>query len=242
MPQPAFEIFGQRESGRITALRIFLETLQTNRGKIDIDFRIPKPGTSRLGFQNQSNGFVGRPSSERRLTGEHLIKNCAERVNIGCCGQLFGPTRGLLGRHVARCPENIERIRDRAFLFDQTRQSEVGQMWFAILIEQNISRLDVAMQNAALVRELDRSRDFHEQFHRASDRYRLAPQNFIELSALDEFHTEVTRAVALADFVNRNNLRVLQTRRGLGLVTKTPQMWRARPLAKTDHFERNGAI
>ena len=49
--KPAFQIFGQRESGRVTALRIFLETLQANRGKIAIYFCVPQTRWARLGFQ-----------------------------------------------------------------------------------------------------------------------------------------------------------------------------------------------
>ena len=36
--QPMFQVFSQRDSGRITALRIFLETLEADRGEIAIYF------------------------------------------------------------------------------------------------------------------------------------------------------------------------------------------------------------
>ena len=42
-----------------------------------------------------------------------------------------------------------------------------------------------------------------------------------EANAFDEFHAEVARTVALPDFVNGDDLRMLETRRRLGLVTKT---------------------
>src|SRR5436190_22403972 len=40
VPEPTFEIFGQRQSGRITTLWIFLETLEANCAEIAIYFRI----------------------------------------------------------------------------------------------------------------------------------------------------------------------------------------------------------
>ena len=64
-------------------------------------------------------------------------------------------------------------------------------MRFAMSIQQNISRLDVAMQNAALVCELNGAHDFHKQLGRAPDRHRLVPQNFIKLAAFDELHAEI---------------------------------------------------
>src|SRR6266516_1504197 len=66
--------------------------------------------------------------------------------------------------------------------------------------------------------------------------------DFIKPTALDEFHAEIARAVALADFVDRNILRMFQTRCCLRFVLKTLQVRRARPLAEPDHLERDGAI
>jgi hypothetical protein len=45
-----FEVFGQRESGRVTTLWILLEALEANRGKLAIYFRIPQPGLPRFGL------------------------------------------------------------------------------------------------------------------------------------------------------------------------------------------------
>ena len=150
-----------------------------------------------------------------------MIKNGPERVNIGGRRQLFHPTSGLLRRHVARRSEHIERISDRAFLFDQARQSKVGQMRFAFSIQQDIPGFNVAMQNAALVCELDRVRDLDEQLDRAPRRHRIATNDFIKVTAFDELHAEIAGAVAFADFINGHDLRVLQTRGRLRFVTKT---------------------
>src|SRR5437879_12265788 len=52
---------------RSPRLGILLDTLKKNSCKIVIDFRIPKTGTSRLGYQYQSSIFVGRPICKWRL-------------------------------------------------------------------------------------------------------------------------------------------------------------------------------
>src|SRR5260370_126456 len=104
---------------------------------------------------------------------------------IECLFQIITPTTagsatrdatsasaGLLRRHVARRSEHIERIGDRVFLFDQARQAKVGQMRFAFFIQQDIPGVNVAMQNAALMCELDCVRDLDEQFGRAPRRHR----------------------------------------------------------------------
>src|SRR5438067_3297214 len=48
MFQPPLEIFGQRESGRVPALWVLLETLEANGREIAIDLRIPQARLSRL--------------------------------------------------------------------------------------------------------------------------------------------------------------------------------------------------
>ncbi len=51
MLKPVFEIFGQRQCGRISALRILLQTLEANRREVAIYFRIQEARLSRLGIQ-----------------------------------------------------------------------------------------------------------------------------------------------------------------------------------------------
>src|SRR6266513_1320768 len=105
-------------------------------------------------------------------------------------------------------------------------------MWLTFCIQQNVSRFNVPMKNSMLVRVMDRSRHLRDEFYRAPNRYRLAPGHFVELSAFDEFHAEVARAVALTHFVNRNDTGMLQTRRGFGFEAKTLQVRFARPLTE----------
>ena len=78
-------------------------------------------------------------------------------------------------------------------------------MRFAFLIKQNVTRLDVAMQDTVLMRIVDRACQLRDEFRCATDRHRLAPGHFIKLAALDEVHAEVAVTVALADFVNWDN-------------------------------------
>src|SRR5207248_9580984 len=115
-------------------------------------------------------------------------------------------------------------------------------MRLATFIQQDISWLDVTMKDSVLVRELNRACNFHEQLGCTPSGHRSTFGKLIQVAAFDELHAEITRAVALADFVNRNDLRMLETRRRLGLVTKTPYVRCARPLAETDHFERDSSV
>src|SRR5215468_9307167 len=115
-------------------------------------------------------------------------------------------------------------------------------MRFALCIEQNGPRFNVAVQNAMLVCVVNGARHLGDQFHRASRRHRFTPDYFIELSAFDEFHAEVTGAIALADFVNRNNPWMLETGGSFRLATETFHMRFGSPMAQANHFQCNCAV
>ncbi len=71
---------------------------------------------------------------------------------------------------------------------------------------------------------------------RLPDGHRGSPDYFVKLAALDEFHAEVARAVTLADFVDRNDARMIEASRSLGFTAKTFQVRFARPLTEANDF------
>src|SRR6266550_3657263 len=75
------------------------------------------------------------------MAREQLVKHCAKSVHIRCTCKLGVVTHGLFWRHVARCAQNFHRARDSAFHFDEACEPEIGEMRFALLVEQNVSGL-----------------------------------------------------------------------------------------------------
>jgi hypothetical protein len=84
------------------------------------------------------------------------------------------------------------------------------------------------------MRVMNSARHLRDQFHRAPNRHRLAPGHFVELSAFDEFHAEITRAIVLADFVNGNDARMIEACSGFGFPAKACQVRLAPPLTKAN--------
>ncbi len=115
-------------------------------------------------------------------------------------------------------------------------------MRFIFCVEQNVSRFNVAMQNTVLVSVVDGACHFRDQVNRAPDGHRFARDYLVELSPFDEFHAEITRTIALTDFVNRDNTWMLETGRSFRFTTETFQMRFGGPISQTDHFERHSAI
>src|SRR5439155_4969631 len=137
--------------GGITGLRIFLAAFQANCGKIPIDFWVPEARLPRLGFHNQPNSFVSRSSSKRWMAGEQLIKDCAEAVHIRRPCKLLVLTPRLFGSHVAGCSQYFHRASESALRFDQASQPEISEVRFALGIEENVTRLNVAVQDPMFV-------------------------------------------------------------------------------------------
>ena len=89
----------------------------------------------------------------------------AETVNIGCRGKIGRRSFRLFGRDVPGRPENRQRAREVARGVEPFGQTEIAHQRFAAAIEQNISGLKIAMQNALAMRVLHGARDFRHQLH-----------------------------------------------------------------------------
>src|SRR5262245_38244775 len=109
-------------------------------------------------------------------------------------------------------------------------------MRFTFCVEQNVSRFDVPMQNAVLMRVMHYARYLRDEFRRLPNRHRGALNDFVKLPAFDEFHAEVARAVAFAYFVNGNDARMIKTRGGFRFPTETFHVRFAGPLTEVNNF------
>ncbi len=128
---------------------------------------------------------------------------------------------GLLRAHVARRPQQQAGHRQRGFL-DALGQAEVGQPDHALGVQEEVGRLDVAVDDAALVRVRQRLRRLQAP---AGNRARLQRgplgpafvQNRGQAFALDELHGVVVDAVLAADGEDGHDVRMVQAGDGLGL-------------------------
>ena len=112
-------------------------------------------------------GDVGRPR-ERRLPGQALVEDAGERVDVRARVDVVA--RDLLGRDVLERADDVTGSRDAAERAGPLREAEVGEV--AVLLargdgDQDVRRLDVAMDEPLLVRCVQGLRDLLEQRDRA---------------------------------------------------------------------------
>jgi hypothetical protein len=165
-----------------------------------------------------------------------LVKYCAKSIDICDAAHCRVVSYGLFWRHVTGRAQNFHGARHRAFCLDQPRQPEVGQVRFTFLIEQYVSRLDVAMEDAVFMRVMDGSSDLRDKLRRLPDRHRLALDHFVKLAALDKLHAEVALAITLAHFMDWNDTGMLQASGRFRFEAKALQVGFARPLTKANDF------
>jgi hypothetical protein len=109
-------------------------------------------------------------------------------------------------------------------------------VWFAIRVQQNISGLDVSVQNAVFVCVVHRAGDFHHELCCLPRRYRTATDYFVEAISFNEPHAEVIRAIALANLVDGNNPRMIELRRCFRFPPKAFQVCVSGELTNANDF------
>ena len=144
-------------------MRIFVQAFQADRFQVPIHGWIESVGTSRFLFADLPQRLHGRFRSEWRSTGKQLVENRAQAVNVRRGRQSFALTRRLFGRHVSGCAEDGGAHRQAGIVLRQLGQPEIGDVRFALLVEQDIGGLQIAMENAALVGVMHRPRDRRNQ-------------------------------------------------------------------------------
>jgi hypothetical protein len=133
---------------------------------------------------------------EGDVAGEHLEQHDAEGVDVGLAVDVVA--QRLLGRHVVRGAEHAP-VGGQPLLVERAGDAEVGDLGRALLVDQDVLRLDVAVDDVARVREAERSRDLDRVGDRLPDRqFAEAADAVLERLALDVLEDDERAPVLLA--------------------------------------------
>ncbi len=159
-----------------------------------------------------------RPACERLAPGHQLVEDHAEREDVAACvNELPG---GLLGRHVGHGahhrpgPRAGHRLRAcrGVGVVEERRQAEIRQLRVAVLRDEHIFGLDVAVQDPGGMCGCQAvghaGQDLDDLTPRAS--FRVGP--VLEGAAVHELGHEVLAALELANVVHGQNVRVIERR------------------------------
>ncbi len=187
------------------------------RRQVGADFR----QRLRLGANVLQGHLERRIALEGRMAGQHVITGDAQRVDVGTA--IHRLAFDLLGAHVQRRTHRhaaLRQVEGRTIAGQAADQTEVGDLDLALARQQDVLRLDVAVDDAQLAGPLQRRRHLAENAQRQQHVGRtLLEQEFAQVAALDVFQGHVRHTVGLADGVDLDDVGVggLGDGGGLGL-------------------------
>ena len=187
-----------------------------------------------------------RPVRERRLAGEHEVERAAERVDVG--PDVHHVADGLLrGEVVGRAEDAlvVVLLGDAVLLLvEEPGQAHVEDLDDAGAVEQQVARLDVAVNHAEFVGVLHADRRLGDVV-RGPDRVErlllqhVAGDDLLEARPVHVLHDEEVQLLVLVDVVGADDVRVVEGGDGPGLAVEPVQVRRVVELLDRQHLERD---
>ena len=100
----------------------------------------------------------------------------------------------------------------------------------------------IAVDDPLVVRGGEPLGHLARHLHRATDRQASASEHVAKALAADELHRDERRALGFAHFVDRGDVRMLQRRRGLGLLHEAAAALGVGDELRKQHLERDFAV
>jgi hypothetical protein len=148
-----------------------------------------------------------RPALERSRAREELVAEDSERVEVA--GRPCGLSERLLGSKVAGGAEHGAGGRHTAVgVVGDPRDPEIGDGEIVPFVEEEVRRLDVAVNDSETVSGVKRLRSLPEPGESGSGSDRLPPRTLSERPARQVLHDDEWAPLPLADVEDRDDVRV----------------------------------
>ena len=184
-------------------------------------------------------------SRERPLVGEELVQHDAGGEEIRAV--VDRQPLHLLRRHVGGRPHHGAHLGAvGAVRVLDLRHAEVHQLRAALPVEHDVGRLDVAVDDAGLVRVVERAQELaHEAHELPGLEAQVVVEAVLEVLAADELHDDEGDVALLAEIVDLDDVRMIEARDRLRLLLE-PDRILARHLfvevALDDGLDRDRAV
>ncbi len=215
----AFDVFAQSRDGRITQHRLRPGRFAHDRVQVGAELSPQRGGVERSRF-----GVVAEGA--RLAAGQQFGQQHAERVHVdrgrrGVAVELFG---GGIG--AGQAPRFG--MRALAVAGQQLGDAEIDELDAAVVADEHVARLQVAVHDQIAVRVLDRTADVDEQRQALARAQALAFAMRKKIVAADEFEGEKRRPGRRESGIEQlRDVRVLQPRQDALLAQKTPALVRS---------------
>ena len=216
------QLVEHRAGVRVTLRAVFRQRLPDDGLELRRDVGAHLAQRSGRPGQDRRDDVVGRGTLERLAAGEHLVEHDAEGEHVRRRGD-FGADQ-LLRSHVADRAHGHARAgaHERGCIFApvlaELGQAEIENLRVAVRRDDHVLRLDVAVDDAGLVRGGQGRGDLCADFDDVGDRHRAAANALAERLAIDHLHGDEAKVVMRADLVDVSDVRVMERRGRLRLL------------------------
>ena len=203
-----------------------------------------------------------RELAQRQFAGEHFVKHNTERIDIRAMVHGLRVLH-LLRRHVMRCADDLAFLSDwgsslalrppathrmgegrgegRASTHN-SGNAKVSDLHPALFVEQDVLRLDVAVDDAFIVRELERLANLRDDLQRLARRQFARLLQLSQVKSIDKLHDEEGQSVGLAELMDGDDVRMAQSRQRAGLaIEPLGKTWPARGLRR-ENLQRHKTV
>ncbi len=215
--------------GLVASVDVLGERLADDRVELGVDLGVLRVDARHLGLAHQLDGLIVALAEEQPLAGEQLVKDDADREDVGARIDLLA-RRGLW-RQVAELALDDARI-GRLELRARLGETEVHELDLSPSRDEHVRRRDVAMHDrerlaglgiGKVVRILEALADLHDDVDGMRDRHALALllhplDERLQVAAVDVLHDDEVRRVGDADVEDADDVGVLQVHRQARLV------------------------
>jgi hypothetical protein len=149
------EVVGQLLGRGVALLRVLGHRLEHDRFQLDRDGPVPAPRRGRFLEGDLAHDRLGVVAVVRGLQRQQLVERHAERIDVGAVVHGHPLGQGLLRTHVADRADQVAG-HGHAGVTLHAGQAEVGDPQLAAPVDEQVGRLDVAMDDALVVGVLQR--------------------------------------------------------------------------------------
>jgi hypothetical protein len=175
------------------------------------------------------------------VAGEHLVQQDACRVHVRA--GVGATVRDELGRQIGHRAHQKALGRGVAGGADRTGQTEVGDLYRALVGDQHVLGLDVAVDDTRVVRGRERGQDRGEQIQRSrGGEGRLLADHVTQRAAGDVLHRQEQGAVVVTLVEHRDHVRVREAGGGPGLGHEPAGELGVVTEPVVHHLERDGPV
>ena len=217
-------VVGQGRCGGVTVARFLDQALQADHFEVAGHPGVEPRRRHRLLRSHQVERLERGRAFEGRPPRQALVEDRPQRVHVHRRADGAGPGGGLLGGHVARRAQDGARARLAGVgVLDGLGQAEVGDLGHAVGRQEDVGRLQVAVDDPAFVRRLERFRDLNADGDRLVQRDRPARDPIRQVLPADQFHRQEVDRFHTVQAMDHRDVGVIQRSQESGLSVEAGQ-------------------